>query len=149
MMTDERLSSVLPASMRKDVVAVRHEVPVRQGQSRTVVESYYTPRVIHWALARWLDSVPAEGNLAAVRNAVPVALSDPESFHSYLEVPDAFLDAYEDELRKLEEHKADVDRLKRVLPGERRRLPRDWQKTALWTALTVSLALNFAALWMR
>lgn len=141
MLSEDRLSEVLPASMRKDVVSIRREVPISTGSSMSVIESYYTPRVFRWSIDRWLEGLPADLNLEALRGALPIALTDTETFHGYLEVPEAFVETYEDKLREIEQREVDLARLKRALPQHARR---SWRFASVSSAFLLGLALNLS-----
>jgi len=145
MLTEEQLSQVLPASMRKDVVFTRHEVPISAGSSVSVLQSYYSPRVFRWAVGRWLEELPIGASMEAVRRTLPRVLSDADTFHGYLAVPDAFRETYDEELRELEKHRNDLTDLKNALPR------RGWPSrriVAIASASLLGLALNLIA-WMR
>lgn len=141
MLSEDRLSEVLPASMRKEVVSTRREVPISTGSSMSVIDSYYTPRVFRWAIDRWFEGLPADLNLEAVRGALPIALADAETFHGYLQVPEAFVETYEDKLREIEQREVDLARLKRALP---RRAQRSWRLAGVSSAFLLGLAVNLS-----
>ncbi len=114
-MQENDLPENLPERLRKDIVSVRYEVPAADGESHTVYENHYTPRVFRWALEEWLRNVPRDGDATALRRALPTALADTATFHAYLRVPEAFGEIYLEELTKANEHRAEMARVKRVL----------------------------------
>lgn len=116
-MQEATLPENLPKRLQKDVLSTWHEVPVADRGSHTECENYYTPRVFRWALEEWLRNVPQEGDVAALRRVLPIALADTETFHAYLRVPEAFGESYSEELSKLNTHRAGVNRVKRLLRG--------------------------------
>jgi len=130
----------LPEWLRKDIVSTRYEVPDAGGGSHTVYENHYTPRVFRWALEEWLQSVPRDGDAAALRRALPIAVADTATFHAYLRVPEAFGDVYLEELAKLNEHRAEVAQVKRVL--KRAPYPRRWKPLGrFYSALLIAYAV--------
>jgi hypothetical protein len=144
-MQEFELPENLPEWLRKDIVSTRYEMPEPGGGSRTVYENHYTPRVFRWALEEWLRSLPRESDAAALQRALPVAVADTETFHAYLRVPEAFGDAYRDELTKLNEHRADKAQVKRVL--KRGPYARRWKPLSrFYLALLFAYAIAAVAL---
>jgi hypothetical protein len=114
-MQEENLPENLPEWLRKDIVSTRYEVPAADGKSHTVYENHYTPRVFRWALEEWLRNVPRDGDATALRRALTISLADTATFHAYLRVPEAFEEVYFEELTKVNEHRAEMAQVKRVL----------------------------------
>lgn len=135
----------LPEWLQKDIVMTRYEVPAADGESHTVYENHYTSRVFRWALEEWLRCVPTEGDATVLRRALPIALADPATFHAYLRVPEAFGEVYQEELRKLNEHRAEMAQVKRVL--KRGPYSRRWKPLGrFYTGLLVAYAIALVAL---
>ena len=105
----------LPKWLQKDIVSTHYEVPVPDGGSHTITENYYSPQVFRWVLQEWLHCVPLDGDLAALRRALPAVLADSRTFYAYLRVPEAFEEMYRAELTKENQHRAGVRRVKRAL----------------------------------
>jgi len=114
-MIDDALPSNVPAWLQKDLVSTCHEVPVANGRSHTIQQNYYTPRLMRWALDQWLESLPDAANLPALQRTLQTVCADPRTFHAYLQVPEAFADIYVEEIGKLNEHRSELDSVKRVL----------------------------------
>jgi hypothetical protein len=114
-MQENSIPENLPERLQKDIVSIRYEVPAADGKSHTVYENHYSPRVFRWALEEWLRNVPRDGDAAALRRALTVALADLPTFDAYLRVPEGFGEIYLEELAELNEHRTDVARVKRVL----------------------------------
>jgi hypothetical protein len=114
-MIEDALPSNVPAWLRKDLVSTYHEVPVANGRSHTVQENHYTPRLVRWALDQWLASIPDAADLSSLQRTLQTVCADSRTFHAYLQVPDAFADIYDEEIEKLNEHRSELDSVKRVL----------------------------------
>jgi hypothetical protein len=114
-MQEYDLPENIPEWLRKDIVSTCYEVPAADGESHTVYENHYTPRLFRWALEEWLRNVPRDGDATALRRALPIALADTATFHAYLRVPEVFGEVYLEELAKLNEHRAEMAQVKRVL----------------------------------
>jgi hypothetical protein len=143
-MQETSLPANLPKWLQKDIVSTQHEVPVAGGRSHTVCENYYTPQVFRWAIQEWLETVPQDGDLAAFRRALPLALTDTSTFHAYLRVPEAFEELYRNELSKLNEHRGELRRVQRALkqrPSFRRR----WSRGQLYAGLIFAYLLAVLA----
>lgn len=140
-MQQDNLPENLPEWLRKDVVSVRYEVPAADGRSHTVYENHYTPRVFRWALEGWLRNVPRDGDAAALQRALPIPLADTATFDAYLRVPEAFGEVYFEELAKLNEHRAEMAQLKRVLKrGPRVRRWRPFSRFYLGLLIAYAIA---------
>ena len=114
-MIDDALPSNVPAWLQKDLVSTCHEVPVANGRSHTIQQNYYTPRLMRWALDQWLESLPGSSDHSALQRTLQIVCADTRTFHAYLQVPEAFADIYVEEIGKLNEHRSELDSVKRVL----------------------------------
>jgi len=144
-MLEDALPSNVPAWLQKDLVSTRHEVPVANGRSHTTHENYYTPRLVRWALDQWLASVPGSADLTALQRTLQVVCADTRTFHAYLQVPDAFAEIYQEEVGKLNEHRAELDSVKRVLDTKASTHDSGWV-LLLGCALFAVIAIVTAAL---
>jgi hypothetical protein len=144
-MQEDELPENLPKWLQKDIVSTRYEVPAADGESHTVCENHYTSRVFRWALEEWLRNVPTDGDAAALRRALPIALADAATFHAYLRVPEAFGEVYREELAKLNVHRAELAQVKRVL--KRGPYARRWKPLSrFYTGLLIAYAIVAATL---
>lgn len=114
-MIDGALPSNVPAWLQKDLVSTFHEVPVANGQSHTIQQNYYTPRLLRWALDQWFASIPGGADPSALQRTLQAVCADARTFHAYLQVPEAFAETYDEEIGKLNEHRSELDSVKRVL----------------------------------
>jgi hypothetical protein len=143
-MQETSLPENLPKWLQKEIISTQHEVPVAGGLSHTVCENFYTPQVFRWALQEWLETVPQDGDFAAFRRALPIALADTPTFHAYLRVPEAFEELYFGELAKLNEHRSELLRVQRALkrcPDFRQR----WSRGQLYAGLVFAYVLAVLA----
>jgi hypothetical protein len=141
----DTLPENVPEWLQKDIVSTRHEVPIASGESRTIWENHYTTRIVRWALEEWLRHVPADGDVTALRRALPIALSDTRAFHAYLRVPEAFGETYLEEVAKLTARRAELSQVKRVL--KRGPYARRWSPEGHFTAwLLIACAIALLAL---
>jgi len=124
-MREDFLPENVPEFLQKDIVSTRHELPVASGESRTVYANFYTPDLLRWALDEWLRNISADIDLTVLRRVLPIALADAQSFHAYLQVPEAFGEIYLEELAKVNEERAQLSHLKYAL--ERRPALRRWK----------------------
>lgn len=125
-MNEDTLPSNVPAFLQKDLVSTCHEVPVADGRSHTVQESYFTPRLMRWAVDQWFASVPDASDLTALQHTLRIVCADTRTFHAYLQVPEAFAEIYHEELGKRDAHRAEVDSVKRVLDADSKQHQSGW-----------------------
>ncbi len=144
-MIEDALPSNVPARLQKDLVSTCHEVPVANGRSHTIQQNYYTPRLVRWALDQWLASVPDAADLPALQRALQTICDDARTFHAYLQVPEAFVEIYGEEVGKLNEHRSELDSVKRVLQVKADTRDSGWA-FLLGCALFAAIAFGIVAL---
>jgi len=128
-MIEDALPSNVPDWLQKDFVSTCHEIPVANGRSHTVQDSFYSPRLVRWAIDQWCASIPDASDLTALQHTLQVVCADSRTFHAYLQVPEAFAEIYQEELGKQSEHRSELDSVKRVLDA------RSNSKLAGWAVL--------------
>jgi hypothetical protein len=139
-MYEEIVLDNVPEWLQKDIVTTCHEVPVAGGGSGTEVAHFYSPRLIRWAVESWLRGVPGDADPSALQRALLVALADPRAFRAYLRLPDAFCDAYLEELANLNKRRSELVDMKRLLSS--RSSFRPWTSSRVMrTALCVVAAI--------
>jgi hypothetical protein len=125
-MIEDALPPNVPTRLQKDLIATRREVPVANGRSHSVPDNYYTPRLVRWALDQWLANLPGTADFTVLQHTLRTVCADTQSFHSYLQVPEAFAETYAEEIGRRNEHRAELDSVKRVLDAKADRFVSGW-----------------------